>query len=415
MSHLLYSGLEDLGLVEEGAAGDVAGDVVAEVAEIRAEVAEATAEIQEQGEVLDEVAEQLVEVAEGQEEVIALVEGMESMLTSGNFDGLGFAALYNQTQAVCAKKLFGATDRGASRLGAEDLFDASTAAVNARDGMEGFMDKVKGAGSSVVAFIKKIFNTIVTFFVGLFNKTKALKRRIETLTADLSKSDFKVKEKIKLGGWNGYIDYANKSLTGKSGEVAEAADGLKAYTGLLDGKIGLSEFTSAYTGLVNTMKSKLGSAGASKDEKGTQVAQIAGIRIVFHHGEGSPTDFKKAAELARGLSIKTAKAENFSKLTTGEAAPKLTNAGALKTVLVGVGAHLTRLENAKVDQNFNEAKRNKLIGHLNANATSEDKEIKDQEALIKAVVASSANMSRAIGALATSFLEAQINGVAAHI
>lgn len=412
----LFAGAEELGLVEEGAAG-VAGtidEIAAEVSEIRAEVAEANAEIQEVGEEVEEVAEQMTEVTEATEEVVELVEGMESLLSGGNFDSKAFASLYNQAFRTCEKRLGGAPEVSTTRMGAEDLYDASTAEALARGGLEGFMDKVKSAGSAVVAFIKKIFNGVVNFFIGLFNKNKKLKRRIELLKADLDKSDLKLKEKIKLGGWNGYIDYENKGLGGKAAELADVAAPLATYAGLMDGAVDLSSFSSAYSALVSGMKSKLAGAGASKDEKGTLIAQIAGIRVLFHHGEGSPTDLKKAAELARGLSMKTAKSENYAKLTSGEAKPKL-NAGALKTILTGIDGQITKLEKAKVNDKFSAAKRDKLIGYINAEAGKEDKDTADKVGLVKAVCSSAANLTRSANTLASNVFEAVIDGVAAHI
>jgi len=410
----LYAGTEDLGLNEEGSQGTL--DQVAEtVSEIRAEVAEANAEIQEQGEVLEEVSEQVCDIQEATEEVQDLVEGMESMLASGNFDGRAFASLYNQAFKITDRRLGGAPETAAPRMGAEDLYDVSTASSLARDGMEGFMDKVKGAGAAVIAFIKKIFNTVVNFFIGLFNKNKAMKRRIEGLQADLSKDGLKLKEKVKLGGWNGYVDYEAKGLSGKAGELAEVSAPLGAYANLLDGEITLAEFSSAYKTLVSGLKSKIAAAGASKEEKGSLVAQIAGIRVVLHTGEGEASDLKKAAAIARGLSMKTVKADNFSKLTSGEAAPKLTNAGALKTVLTGISGQISKLENGKVDQKFAAAKRDKLIGYINASASKDDKETGDKVALVKAVAASSAALTRSATSLASNVLEALIDGVAAHI
>jgi len=409
----LYAGTEELGL-SEGAQATL-DSVAEEVSEIRAEVAEANAEIQEQGEVLEEVAEQVTDIEEATEEVADLVEGMESMLASGNFDGKAFSALYNQAFRITDKRLGGASDKGATRMGAEDLYDASTASSLARDGMEGFMDKVKGAGAAVITFIKKIFNTVVNFFIGLFNKNKAMKRRIEGLNAELGKDGLKLKEKVKLGGWNGYIDYEAKGLNGKVVELAEVSAPLGAYANLLDGEITLAEFSTAYKALVSGLKSKIAGAGASKEEKGQLVAQIAGIRVVLHTGEGEASDLKKAGALARGLSMKTVKADNFSKLTSGEVAPKITSAAALKSQLNIVSNAIGKLESGKIDQKFAAAKRDKLIGYINASAGKEDKDTGDKVALVKAVAASSAALTRSATSLASNVLEAMIDGVAAHI
>lgn len=409
----LFAGTEELGLTEEGAQGTL--EVIAEeVSEIRAEVAEANAEIQEVGEEVSEVAEQVVDIQEATEEVVELVEGMESMLSTGNFDPKAFSALYNQAYTTCSKRLGGAPEVSTVRMGAEDLYDKSTAEALARGGLEGFMDKVKSVGASVIAFIKKIFNGVVNFFIGLFNKNKKLLRRIDMLQETLGKSDLKLKEKVKLGGWNGYVDIENKGLGGKALEISEVSTPLAAYAGLMDGKVDLASFTSAYNALVTGMKAKLSGAGASKDEKGVLIAQIAGIRVLFQHGEGSPDDLKKAAVLARGLSMKTAKAENFSKLTSGEFKPTA-NVGSLKTVLTSVRGHIVKLEKAKVDDKFSAAKRDKLIGYINAEAGKEDKDTGEKVNLVKAVCASAANLTRSANTLASNIFEAVIDGVAAHV
>lgn len=407
----LFAGTEDLGLEETGAEATL--DAVAtEVSEIRAEIAEANQEIQEQGEVLDEVAEQVDSIEEAQEEVAELVEGMESLLSSGNFDSKAFAALYNQANTICVKRLGGGVE--GTRLGAENLYDASTAATAARDGMEGFMDKVKSAGTAAINFIKKIFNTIVNFFVGLVNKGKGIIRKATGLRETLKKSDTKLKEKVKLGGWNGYIDYESKGLAVKSAELVNAQSNLATYAGLLDGEITLEGFKSAYDKLVSELKKDISAAGASKDEKGTLVAQIAGIRVLFSHGEGSVDDLSKAASLARGMSLRTAKADTFSKLTSGEVAPKL-NAGALTAICTGVITKVEQLQKAKVDEKFSSAKRDKLIGYLNASAKSEDKDTGAKVNLVKAVCSSAASLTRSLNSLTMNFLEAQIDGVSAHV
>lgn len=411
----LYAGTEDLGLGEEGAVQAVES-VAAEVSEIRAEVAEINAELQEQGDVIDEVAEQIDDVVEASEDVVEAVEGMESLIKNGNFDNVAFAALYNRAYKTCVRSLGGAPAKGLSRIGAEDLYDSSTAVTLARDGMEGLMDRVKGAGATVLEFIKRIFNWVANFFIGLFNKNKKLLRRAELLTTDLDKADLKLKEKVKLGGWNGYIDYEAKGLAGKALDLIEAQSAVGEYAGLLDGEITEAEFKSKYGSLVSAMKGKIGSFTANKEakegEKKNFIGQFAGIRIAFTSAEDEIKDLDGAAKAAKALGFKVVKADTYSKLSTGEVAPKADKA-VLKGVVGNVVKHLRALENGKVDQKFAGAKRDKLIGYINA--AGKDEDAGKKVALVKAVASSASSMTKTFMDLCSDLCEAYLNGVAAHV
>lgn len=411
---LLYAGTEELGLSEEGAAGT---DAVVEVMqEIRAEVAEATAEIQEQSEVIEEMADQIDAIEEASEEVVEAVEGMESMLKSGNFDSRAFASLYNNASKLSARHLGGAPSKGAPRVGAEDLYDASTTETVARDGMEGLMDKVKGAGAAVLEFIRRIFNGVVAFFTGLFNKVKGLQKKAANVRVSLDKEGAKVKEKIKLGGWNGYVNYGEKGLFEKALALTDAAVATGAYANLLDGEIGLGEFNTAYGALVSTMKSKITEFAATAEkkegDKSNYIGEFAGLRLVFT-SEGKTDSLEDAAKAARSLGLRAVKTEKFATLSKGEVAPKVNNVGALKTALTGVEKHLKSLETAKVDQKFAAAKRDKLVGYINA--AGADADASKKVALVKAVASSAATLTKTVNSLAADICGAVIDGIAAHV
>jgi len=400
---LLYAGTEELGLSEEGAAGTEA--VVEVMQEIRAEVAEATAEIQEQSEVIEEMADQIDAIEEASEEVVEAVEGMESMLKSGNFDSRAFASLYNNASKLSAR-----------HLGAEDLYDASTTETVARDGMEGLMDKVKGAGAAVLEFIRRIFNGVVAFFTGLFNKVKGLQKKAANVRVSLDKEGAKVKEKIKLGSWNGYVNYGEKGLFEKALALTDAAVATGAYANLLDGEIGLGEFNTAYGALVSTMKSKITEFAATAEkkegDKSNYIGEFAGLRLVFT-SEGKTDSLEDAAKAARSLGLRAVKTEKFATLSKGEAAPKVNNVGALKTALTGVEKHLKSLETAKVDQKFAAAKRDKLVGYINA--AGADADAGKKVALVKAVASSAATLTKTVNSLAADICGAVIDGIAAHV
>lgn len=411
---LLFSGSEELGLVEETEA--TAGDVVAELQEVRAEIAEATAEIQEQSEIIEEMADQLDCVEEASEDIVEAIDGMESMLKSGNFDARAFSSLYNNASKLAARHLGGAPSKGASRVGAEDLYDASTAEVAARDGMEGLMDRVKAGGAAALEFIKRIFNGVVAFFTGLFSKVNGQKKRAANVRVSLDKAGAKVKEKVKLGGWNGYLNYADKGLTEKPLALSEAAVATGSYAALLDGEITLAEFNSAYGSLVSTMKSKISEFAATAEkkegDKSNYIGEFAGVRLAFV-SEGKTDSLEEAIKAARSLQLKVVKTEKFGTLSKGEVAPKVTAIAGLKTALTAVEKHLGQLANAKVDAKFAAAKRDKLIGYINA--AGKDEDASKKVGLVKAVASSAANLTKSVNDLSATICGAYIDGIAAHV
>lgn len=418
----LYNGSESLGLTgADGGAGDGGtGSVATEVAELAAEVSELSAEVAEQTEAVEEAVEELEAATDAVEEVVAAVDGMESMLKggSGTFDPKAFASLYMTANRACKRGLGGAIE-GTQRIGAEDLYDASGAEGMARAGIEGFMEKVKSAGSAVVNFIRRIFNHVWAFFVGLFNKTAKLKKRAKMISADLAGADVKVKEKIKLGSWNGYFDYAKNKLFSNDFAYIDVNDQVAAYAGLLDGTdISTASFGSAYKALVGALKAKIKTKAATSDKKEGDadkfIAQLAGIRIVMKSEDSAGSDYKEAIKAARSFSLKVVKSEEFGKLKSGEATPSLSIQD-LKALVSGVESSLTRFENDKVKQKFDGGKRDRLVGYISANAKEGDTDKGDKVNLVKAVAGSVASVTTTINSLNLNILEARLDGIAAHI
>lgn len=397
--------------------GDAGGDVVAIVEEtVKTEIAEIQTELTEQAAVIEEIRDTVEEHDDAVEELQESVEGMESMLASGNFHGRTFANTFNRAQRLNVK-LGG---RSVDRCGVESLDNAGTAQLVARDGMESFMDTVKGYGKKAIEVIKHIFNAIINFFVGIFDSASKLQRRSEQLSERVEKTE-KLKEKIKLGGWNVLFDYKKNGLN-------EGFEGwfetLGAIRGLSDvgsdaNKLELGAFNTAYGKLVGSIKSD-----AKKDVKATEsskgddkvlVGQSHGIRVHATVKDGTAKDLTDAAKLVRSLKV------NFSTdgkdLTSGESEAKADKAK-LKSVLADVKSNASQLRSDKVSGAFSKALRDKLIGSLNAlkaDDAEKAKEVNEKVALVRALYSSTSSVTQAITRQLVRTSGWALDGVAAHL
>ena len=408
----LYKGTEELDLDSQVA--EVAEEVAEEAAQ--REIAEATVEIQEQGEQVTLLVEKVEELEENVEELEETVEGLESLLKSGNFNGAAFSNMYNRAAKLSASM----GGKAVSRMGAESFSDASTAQVMARDGMETFMDKVKGWGKTAIEFIKNIFNAVIGFFVGIFNKAEGLQRRHDSLVKRLEATD-KVKEKVKLGGWNLWIDYAaNGAAESKAAKLGGALSKLVAYCDVAKNvaSANISSFNSAYTGLVAALKA--GTAGGKEVKEGSKkkvMQEIAGIRVLFTYEAESVDKAEDAPKAAKSLKLMVGKAPDAKKLTSGEVDAKA-DKSALKSALASVAGSVAGLRAGKADRAFSAAERDRVIANLNtvkAGTDEEAKERKGQVAIVRAVYSSSANILKTLASADASAADALLGCVAAHL
>lgn len=411
-----YVGAEELEL--EGGAGDVV-DAVEEV--VRAEVAELAAEIEENSQAVENLVDEVQELDESVEELEETVEGLESLLGSGNYNPAAFAQLYNR--GVKLANRLGA-DIDGSRIGAESVSDAATAELMVRQGVESFMDKVKEYGRKAIEFIKHIFNTVINFFVSLFNQADGLQRRAAQLKKRID-DGATIKKDIKLGGWNVYFDYAKNGL-------AEAKNS-KGFEGTMDsmaklmelGKnvsgIDLGAFKSAYASVISGIKAdatKIGKSQAKKNgNTNVVIAVCAGLRIRASYQDADPKDLTEAAAAARSLKFTFGKDPEAKKLSSGTTKAKLDKSGLLAQITL-VNGGVAALRQADIAKKFSAAERDRVVGSLNAvKAGDDDKssEVNKQINLVRAVYAAGASMTQGMTKFMASTLRATLDAVQAHV
>lgn len=388
-------------------------EAVAEEA-ARAEVAELEVEVKELSEEVQEVVDYADEQQEAVEELQEEVAGMESMLNSGNFHGGAFNSMYNRAAKLNAK-LEGKEIRAFE--GSESLGNAADAKLAAFSGMESMMDTIKGWGKKAAEIIKAIYNAVINFFVGLFNKAEGLKRRADALDKRLSATE-KVKETVKLGGWNVWFDYAK---SGKLEPVMMEAnktidDRLTAMAELAAKPTTVAAFATAYKALVSAVRNYgRGKEGGTDTKK--FIAQDAGMRAMVSYYDGEIKDEKGVSKAASSTRVAIVKAPDVKALTTGTVPAKLDKAG-LKSAIASVQSAATALKTSKVAQKFGKAQRDQVIGMINAlkgDTEEAAKEAKEKIAVCKASASIGATITKASTSAIGSAASAVLDGVAAHL
>lgn len=409
----MYKGTEEL---ELDAATENQVEAIAEEA-ARAEVAEATVEIQEAGEQVTQLVEKVETLEEQVEELEDTVDGMESLLKSGSFSAGAFANMYNRAQRLGAAIPGG---KAMDRMGAESFSDAATAQVMARDGMESMMDKIKGWGKTAVEYIKHIFNAVISFFVGIFNKVEGLQRRHDALVKKVDGAE-KLKEKVKLGGWNIWIDYEKNGATeSKAAKLGAAITAVNNYCDVAKKveSANLGAFNTAYKALISALKA--GTSGGKEATEGSKkkvMQEVGGIRILFTFEADGAEKAEDAPKAAKALKLMVGKAPEAKKLASGEVAPKADKAG-LKKALAEVAGTIAGLRAGKADRAFSAAERDRVIASLNTVKAANDEEAqtrKGQVAIVRAVYSSGAGILKNLAAAETSAADALLSCVAAHV
>jgi hypothetical protein len=415
----MYAGAEELEL--EGGTSTVV-DAVEEA--VRTEIAEVSVAVEEQSAQIEQLVDQVNDMEEAVEEVGEVVEGLESLLGSGNFNSLAFSSMYNRGVKLANK--LGGNIQG-DRMGAEAISDASTAQLMARQGMESIMDTIKEYGRKAAEFIKHIFNVVISFFVGIFNKAAAIEKRAEGLKKRIN-DGAKIKENIKLGGWNVYFDYAKNGLSESAKNskgfegTAAAVSGLTAL-GKNVGGLSLEAFKTAYASVVSAIKADAKSVGKYNEKKNGSsnivIGVAAGIRVQAAFHEGEIKDFAEAATAARSLKVVFGKDPEAKKLTSGDVKAKADKA-ALLAALEGARTGAAILRGAKVEKAFSAAERDRVVGSLQAmKAVDKDaaqkNDVDKQITLVKAVFASSASIAQSVTKAAASAAAATLDGVSAHL
>jgi hypothetical protein len=414
----MYAGAEELEL-EGGAGGAAVVDAVEDV--VKTEIAEVTVAIEEQSQQVEQLVAKVDELEEAVEEATEVVEGMESLINSGNFNSLAFANLYNRGVKLGNK--LGA-NIGGERMGAESITDASTAQMYARQGIESIMDSIKEYGRKAVEFIKHIFNTVINFFVSIFDKAAAIEKRADQLKKRLE-DGAKIKEQVKLGSWNVWVDYAKNGLAGVKPKGFDASQGALAKLTELGKNVNgieLEDFKSAYSGVIAAIKSDAKSAGKYNEKKaGTHdvlIGVLNGIRIQASYIDSDIKTMADAANAARSLKFVVMKDPEAKKLTSGSDVKAKADKSALLKEIGEIRAISKTLREGKVAKAFSAAERDRVIGSLNAiKAGDNDKasEVNGKVTLVKAVYSSTSSVGTNLTKVIVNAAGAALDCVAAHI
>jgi len=418
MSLDMYMGAEDLGLDDNLGGGDLGGAGEGSVA---TEVAELAVVIEEQSNAIEALVEEVNELDDTVEQLEEVIEGTESLLESGNYNPKAMAILYGRGVTL-VNRLGGDLDD--NRMGVEALGDAATAVVMCRGGLESFVEKAKEYGRKAVEYIKHVFNVVINFFVSLFNQTEALQRRSTQLKKRIDEGA-KIKEEIKLGGWNIFFDYAKNGLN-ESAKAKHFTATQTAMVGFLElGKnvngVDLSSFKTHYSALIAGIKTDATAIGKSQAKKNGSnnviIGQYNGIRIRATYNDMDAKDMSEAASAARSVKITVGKDPDAKKMQSGTAKSKCDKAK-LQSVLSEINKDLAGVRNSAVSKKFSTAERDRVIGSLNAiKAGDSDRasDVSKQVNLVRAIYAAGASLSQSVSKCIYQEIKATLDGVAAHV
>lgn len=420
-----YKGAEELGLSEGGNNPETVADVVEAVVE--SEISELTVAVEENTAEVQTLVEQVEAVEEAVEEVQEHIEGMESMLASGNIDAITFAKSYAMA-AKKANRLGGEPiEIDQERMGAEAFGDKASAELFARGGLEAMGEKIKAFGKKAGEIVKAIFNSIINFFVGLFNKADALDRRQKQLRERLN-GGAKLKDKIKLGSWNAYIDYATAGLGGKSAKskgtvesIHTGVSGLLEEAAKVDG-ITVAGAKSAYDKLTSSIKSDAQAYGKYNEKKqGSKdmiVAQDAGIRWQATYGTQTITNLNEAATAVRSVRLTVVKAPEAKKMTSGAEVKAKADKAALGTALDTVAAKVKDIRENKVKAKTGSSERDQVIsklGNIKAGDSTKASETDGKVAFVKAAYSTAIQVVSMADRNEINLADAMLDCIAAHI
>lgn len=407
-----YIGAEELGLDTQAVAEEVA-EVAAEA--VRAEVAELAVEVEESSAQVEELVDAVNDLEEAAEEIAENVEGMESLLASGNYNSVAMANLYKRTNALAIK--LGGGHEG-SVLGAESISDASMAEMMAREGIESFMETAKRWGKKAIEFIKHIFNTVVNFFHGLINQAAALQRRAEQLKKRI-KDGSSIKKEVKAGGWAVWLGKTEKHVAG-----ADFIGKFMNEVGTDVNAITEEGYKSALNDLISSLRTgvKKDSDKTLKDDE-VLIALEGGVRITVVAPEYKGD--AKGAELAahtRKIKLSFSIDPELKKKIVGETLKGNADAGSLTRHCDAVIKVASYLKEAKAQAKFNNAIRDKLIGSINAvyakpgeDGEAQRKTAKAQVQMVQAAYATAAQLTTTVNKLVTRQASAKLDRVAAYL
>ncbi len=387
-------------------------ETVEEIAETVAagEVAEVAAEVEEQGHELEDVAEQVEELQETVEELQAEVAGAESLLSSGAFNPQAFALCYGRAEKLHAKLGGEETDV----VGAESLADATTAKLAARSGMEAFGATIKKYGAQAVAFIKKLYDTIISFIAGLFSRSAKVRNLAKAVKARLG-ANSKIKDTVKLGKWNAFVDVEGSSselkptiLSTVLVKLAGASDACNDLIGNPGNHGGITKSLKELGDAVYGVAAAAGPVrGAKKGDVQTGTVTWRGLTIAASHYVGAGEGLEVAGKQAKA--IRLAYKVSGGVKTSGDAKVSLT-ADKIKGYVTYAENLCAGLESSKVNAKFTSANRDRIIGLLNAldKKSDEGKDAGAAVGVVKSVFAALSSVSSVNSRLTMAIAEAQL-------
>lgn len=286
---------------------DIVEDVVEksqeEIAEMAADLAvkEIEGEVEKLDREVEKVTDAVEEIEENLEELEEVVEGVEALLASGSYNPTAVGYLYSRAEKL-NKQLGG--NSPVVVLGAESLADATTAALTLREGLESFTDTIKKHASGAAAFIKSIYNAVISWFKGLTDEAVALAKSIKATQDSLNKVE-KLKENVSGGNWAAAIKVADttklKSVISAINEVARAVNSVTEGSH--------ATYAAAYAKLVAAVK---GQNGEEKDGKIVVVMGAYELTFKFYSGDIAKIEDIAVAGKETGMSY-TIDKEKLSK------------------------------------------------------------------------------------------------------
>lgn len=373
---LARQGNEDLEIeLDNGDTAVIVPESAEEIAEMAAEnvLAETSVELEEHADDVEDLCDKVEELEEQVEELQEVVEGAEALLQPGTqWNPAAFALLYTRGEKLNAKM----SDTAVPVMGAESLANATTAELSAREGLEAMGATVKKWGSQAIAFIKKIWDSLIAFIKGLFSKATAVKNKAKAVAARLEKTE-KLKETIKLGKWNAFVGVGEgqpKSATGLStligaaGKVVAGSEALLSSPGNAAALAGpVKELSSAAAGL----DSVFGPAKKAGGDKAVAAHQWRGLTIAVGYYAGKVETFEDVAKAAKAIRISWkvsgGKTSGEHKVTDGK--------DALKKYISDANALVDSIASSKVEAQYGAAKRDRIIGLLKAADTKDGEDV----------------------------------------
>lgn len=372
-----------------------------EIAASEVVVAQAQEEIvQQQADI-----EQLEERVEDLEEDLA---GLESMFSGATDWNPGLAQkLYNNARRISVRT-FGEED-AVSVKGAEAFGDASTAQMELISGVEAMKERAGEMWKGVKQFFINLYNSVIAFFTGIFDRLRGLEKKADALITRLNAvADDKIKDTIKLGGWNVYleVDKGDKlagRLSAITGALNEVASGLAAQTaeGL---KGAVTKGSAKFVAALDDKKQKV-----STDNTETLTAKAGGVVFtVVLPKAGAKDDVAalKGATVSYSTSKEGVKTEGEFKSGKGK--------GALIELAKKTKSEATAARIAKFDASALKTARDKAIAQTEA-AGGEKDDVKKKVGAIRAGNGAALKFARVLTSFQADAIAAQQSFIAAHV